>query len=344
MPYNTRPRKLRAGFWAGSTTTGSSTAANKKKAAAKRRYKKRVGLNKVEKKEVKKIIGNRKESKYCPNWFAYDDYAATGGYIQGTIQPDSYLDGIYDANNDRAVSCVGFQTGNYLNAASNAVNVSLPGTCMYPLGGYSMLRGDGNTEIDGDFAYIQSAFITLQINALPASGNANVVEDTTTPLEFRVIMVKAKKVATGTTPSLNASLFLDMTNDNDGLTMSGSVKEAMTDYRINNVQFEKLRDFKFQLTQPVQPSYNGTVANQPTLQTALPCQKNLKLWLPSPKKKVRFSSTSVVDVNNHEPLNYDATVYTIILCSRRSGGAMGYSNTDRAWRVKATGMSKFREA
>ncbi len=309
----------------------------------KRRMTKRAGLNKIERTQVKKIIANRKEFKFCPNWYAYDDYAAVGGYIQSTIQPDSYLDGIYDANSDRAVSGVGFQTGKYLNTASNAVNVSLPGTFMYPLGGYSMTRGDGNTEIDGDYAYNQSAFISLQINALPASGNANVVEDTVSPLEFRLIMVKAKKVATGSTPSLNSALFMDMTNDNEGLTMSGSVKEAMTDYNVNQNQFIKLRDQRFTLTQPVQPSYTGTVSNQPTLQTQHSSQKNLKIWLPKTKAKIRFSSTTVIDVNDHEPLSWDPTVYMIILCSRKSGGAMGYSNTDRAWRVKCTGQSKFRE-
>lgn len=314
-----------------------------KKAKKPVKSKSKRGLNKVERKQVKSIVASRKEFKYCPNWYAYDDYAATGGYIQSTIQPDSYLDGVYDANSDRAVSGVGFQTGNYLNTASTAVNTVLPGTFMYPLGGYSMLRGDGNIEIDGDYAYNQSAFISLQINAIPASGNANVVEDTTFPLEFRFIQVKAKKVATGTTPSLNASLFLDMVNDGEGLQMSGSVKEAMVDYPINHNQFQKLHDFKFQLAQPVEPSYNGQVSNQPQLQNTLPSQKNLKIWLPKTKKKIRFSDTNVISVNNHEPLNWDPTVYTIILCCRRSGGREGYSNTDRAWTIKATGQSKFRE-
>ena len=312
-------------------------------ANSKRKRKAKTGLNKVEKKQVKQIIATRKEFKYCPNWFAYDDFAATGGFIQSTIQPDSYLPNVYDANSDRAVSAVGFQTGQYLNTASTTVNTNLPGTLMYPLGGYSMLRGTGNNTIEGDYARCQSAFISLQINALPASGNVTSVEDALFPLEFRLIQIKAKRVATGTTPSLQGALFVDMTNDPDGLTMAGSVKEAMVDYRINTNQFTILRDMKFSLTQPVQLSYNGQTSNQGSQQTLHPSQRNFKFWLPKPAKKIRFSSTAVPNVNAHEPVNWDATVYTIILCSRKSGGTEGYSDTSRAWSVKATGMSKFRD-
>jgi len=341
-----RPQRMRSAYQGGkykNTAASKITAAIRRKKRSSRPSNWKPGLNRVERKQVKKIIANRKEYKFCPNWYAYDDYAVTGGYIQTTIQPDSYLENIYDPNNDRAVAGVGFQTGNYLNAASNAVNTSLPGTFMYPLGGYSMLRGDGSNEIDGDYAYIHSAMITLQINTKPLSGNVTTTEDSVSPLMFRVIQVKAKKVATGTTPSLNKSLFLDLMNDADGLTMAGSTKEAMIDYPINTNQFQKLRDFKFLLTQTVQPSYAGNISNQPTPQTAHPTQKNLKFWLPKPAKKVRFSDTNVQDLNNHEPLNWDYNVYTIILCARQSGGAMGYSDTSRAWTVKVTGQSKFRE-
>lgn len=314
-----------------------------RKAGRTKTTKKKTGLNNLEKRQVKDIIANRKEFSYSPGWFNYGNFAAVGGYIQSTITPNSYLPNIYDANSDQAVTFLGFQTGEYLNTSSQAVNASLAGTAMYPLGGYSLLQGSGATEVAGRYMYMQSAFASIQITALPASGNVSGVQDTAYPLEFRILVVRAKRVATGSTPSLNSALFLDYTNDKDGLTMSGSTKEAMWDYRLNYNQFQKIKEIRFELTQPVQPNYGGTVVNQPTLQTPRPSQKNLKIWLPNPKKRIRFSDTAATGLNNHEPLNMDYQNYILIMCSRKSGGAFTYSDTSRAWNCQATGMSKWRD-
>ena len=91
------------------------------------------GLTKVEKKQVKSIVASRKESKYCPNWFQYDDFENTGGFIQNAITATGTLPGIYNAGN-LACSVVGLQMGNYLTTSSDAVNTLLGAGTIYPVG------------------------------------------------------------------------------------------------------------------------------------------------------------------------------------------------------------------
>lgn len=353
MPYNTRPRKLRAGFWAGSTTTRSPP---KKKAAAKRRYAKSSGLNKVEKKEVKKIIGNRKELKYCPNWFSYDDYAATGGFIQRRIPSSAVLDGIFDSANNACVA-VGLQTGNYLNSASNAINTQYP-FLMYPMGGFGMERGDTSTTIDGDYAYMNSSKIDIQV-ALSVCEDQLRVNQLSTPMEFRVIHVKAKKDQAGVTPSPLTELFLDQTNVKEGLNMTGSVNEIMRRFPVNSNRFIKVKDFKFKLQNPIKPTTLQTIPAGGTsaqlsdsvcaTQPPHPSTKDITLWLDKPKKKLRFAVTDNGLNNYFEPVNYDFVHYVFIIATRdtyaNSFTTSGTNNAQDAsgWTVSATGKTTFRD-
>lgn len=351
MPVTTRPRRLRKGFWAGST----STRTRKTQQRRKTNYKK-VGLNKVEKKEVKKIIGARKELKYCPAWFSYDDYAATGGFIQRRIPSSAVLDGIYDSANNACV-CVGLQTGNYLNSASQAINTQYP-FLMYPMGGFGMERGDTNTTIDGDYAYLNSSMIDIQV-ALSVNENQNSVNPISTPLEFRLIHVKAKKDQAGVTPSPLTELFVDLTNEKEGLDMSGSVNEIMRRFPINSNRFIKVKDFKFKLQNPIKPTTLQTIpaggtsaqlsdstASQPP---AHPSTKDIKLWLDKPKKKLRFANTDNGLNNYFEPVNYDFVHYVFLIATRDtyynsySGATGGASQDASGWTVSATGRTTYRD-
>lgn len=331
------------------------TAVKKARSLAAKRKVKKVGLNKVEKKQVKKIIGNRKELKYCPAWFSYDDYAATGGFIQRRIGASAVLDGIYN-NSDNACMCVGLQTGNYLNSASNAINAAYP-FLMYPMGGFGMTRGDTAQQIDGDYAYMNSAKIDIQV-ALNVVENQDRVNPLSAPLEFRLIHVKAKKDQAGVTPSPLTELFLDQTNVKEGLNMTGSVNEIMRRFPVNHNRFIKVKDFKFKLQNPIKPTTlqttPGATAAQLAdsvcaVQPAHPCTKDITLWLDKPKKKLRFATSDNGLNNYYEPVNYDFIHYVFILATRDTF-YNSYQNDDGGaaqdaskWTVSASGKTTYRD-
>jgi hypothetical protein len=332
-------------------------ASKRPKKPVKKKRAKKTGLNAAEKKQVKKIISNRKEIKYCPVWYAYDDYAAYANYLQPRIYASSVLPNIFDPNNN-ALTCVGLQTGEYLNTASNEVNSAIPGT-MYPLGGFGMARGDNSVTIDGDYAYMQSGCIKLEISAIINELGSQDTDPVSTPLQFRVIQVRAKRDAAGTTPSILNSLLLDLTNSREGLNMKGSTKEIMKDFIVNHNVFSKVKDISFKLTQPVKPSTQiGTASSAADLLSNVSCaqtpaypnSKDLTLWLNKPTKKLRFKSTDDGAINAFEPVNHDFVDYVIILCSRNTfynsyqGIASNPSqSTQKSWTVAVTGQTKFKD-
>lgn len=326
--------------------------------AAKRKYQKKekTGLNNKEKSEVKDIISNRKEDKYCPAWYHYDSYATTGGFLQDPLSTPITLPGVYD-NAEDAANVLVLQTGAYLNSASTQVNSMTVGAPAFPMGGYGMERGDTSTTIDGNYAYMQSSKIMLNITASVMESNQGSVYDPAfSALRFRVIQVRAKKDQSGVTPSLVSELFLDTANAKTGLSFSGSTKELMQDYRINRSQFIVDKDFQFRLNQPCKPSVNIPLATDATglIATAVggaasrpahPANKQLDLWLENPKKRLRFSQTDDSTFNYFEPINYDFVTYVVILCCRDSPAQSNTSlqSVARAWSCRATGMTKYRD-
>lgn len=339
-----------------SAKAGKVVLARKPKRAPRRA---RQSLSKGQTKQVKKIISTRKESKYCPNWYAYDDYIAYAGYIQPRILASNVLTGIFD-NANGACTCVGLQTGKYLNSASQAINAVYPGM-MLPLGGFGMQRGDDSTSIDGDYAYLQSSHIKLQIACKVEEDGSEATNDVATPLDFRLIQVRVKKDAAGTTPNPLNELFVDLTNVKEGLSMSGSVKEIMRDFPINSNRFTKVKDIRFTLCQPVKPTTQTTISASSALLSNVSCaplpsypnQKELTLWLNKPKKKLRFATLDDGTTNYFEPLNYDFVDYVFVIASRKTfynsymtgtqPGSMPSQNTSRCWTIAATGQTKYKD-
>lgn len=324
------------------STRKNTTRKNRPKTPSKK------GLNTVEKKEVKKIISARKESKYCPNWFQYDDFETTGGYIQPAITSTGTLPGIYNANS-LTCSVVGLQMGQYLTTSSDAVNTLLGAGTIKPLGGIGMERGDTATTIDGDYAYMQSSKLQLRITANTLG--EGYVDGQCLPLEFRLIHVRPKaNTPTGTTPSLVSSLFVDNTNAPEGLGASGSVTEVMCNWRLNRNQFEVVKDIKFQLSnvqQPSIPTQGGpSVSQTMPMIDAYPNTKDIELWMNNPKKKLRFA-TSDTGATYFEPTNYQFQEYVIILCARKyiNQGAPVFKPVSTGyWQVRVNGMTKYRDA
>lgn len=346
MVMTTRPRKLRKGFWAGSTSTGKRSTSKKlirpRSAPASR------GLNKVEKKQVKEIISRKKEFKYSPKWINYDYYDPTlyTDFQRPITLGQTILPNVYSAGNGTA-TITGFQVGQYANTASSQLDAALVAAgqpaCMNQLGGIGMENGIDQTNIIGDYALLHSSKVNFQINTSPAGGNADNVKDSVSPMIFRVIHVSTKQDQAGITPSLSGDLFRDMTNENQGLMSFMTLKQLMTDFSLNRERFHIHKDFKFKLSEPVEPDYAGTSANQNVLNLPYPTQKNFSLWMPKPKKKLRFSDTDNGLTNAFEWTNADFVSYVFILCCREQNTSGNYSNTAKRWTCSTQGQTKYRD-
>lgn len=307
----------------------------------------KMGLSQNQKKQVKKIIANRKELKYCPAWYNHDHYSAYTTYNLAPILATTVLPNIFDQNNGVA-TIVGLQTGEYLNTSSQQFDTNLTAAgqppAMYALGGYSMERGDTSTTIDGNEVYYNAGKLNIQVNAVVAMSNAGQVNDAVGPMKFRCIHVKAKKDAAGTTPSISGQLFRSMTNDNAGLMSDMTQRQLFHDYSINRQRWQVCNDIKFTLAQPVQPAYAGTSANQPVRNHSYPSQKNLTLYFDKPKKKLRMSEGDNGTNNNLEPNNYDFIHSIFLICVREQINSADFSNTAKCWTVTTQGQTTYREA
>lgn len=323
----------------------------------KRKYTKKVGLNKVEKKQVKTIIANRKEFKYCPVWYLYDVIGSTGGYLQSALTNPTELPNVWDPAQS-AASCYVLQTGRYLNSVSAQVNDPATGVgngTVYPMGGFGMIRGDSSQNIDGDFAFLHSAKMSITISANVMMDDD--YKDAMLPLNFRVIHVRAKKDASGISPSLTNSLFLNELNSRIGLLARTSVKQLMDDFRVNTTQFHKVSEHRFSLNNPIFSALGGTYGTnqEPVGSTMprnhLPYEKHLDLYVPKVAKKLRFQQTDDGSQNFYEPINYDFVNYVVIIASRSPpfivtpvGTPLELQNCNSThWNVRASGITKFRE-
>lgn len=321
----------------------------------KARANKSKHLTKTEKKDVKKIIASRKETIYCPDWVKYDIFDAYAGLLQPERSNPITLPGIAPIGYAPA-SALAFQTGHYLNSQSTAMNTVMPGVIV-PIGGYSLQQGDNATQRDGDYAYLNSSVMKLQVTAMPSNTNdGDSYCRLSSALQFRVIHFSSKKINTGVVPSVTGSLFLNQQNEKVGLDMAASSKELMEDFHLNRAQFTIHKDIRFRLTQPQVASTTETPApgtnyvnqalqgqgNNPTY----PANRNLTLWMPKTKKRIRFLNVDNGVSNYFEPTNYDYNNVVLIICARvvqeRVRDRM--LATDRAWSVKANGETRYREA
>lgn len=331
---------------------------------ARAKTKSKAGLNKTEKRQVKALVKSKMETKYCPSNICYDDYDTTSFFFQATRTNPVTLPGISPASDD-ACNMLAFQTGYYLNSQSTDVNTNVGGGSVVPLGGYGMQEGTESTEIVGDHAYLQSAKCDLQITALPFTSNNSVVYGAgMSSIQFRVLHLQSKKIATGIVPNYTNALFWDRQHTKVGLSFSGTVKEIMEDFHINTEQFTVHKDIKFRLTQPMNPAALDTWTIQQNDQATAqqtgpvnwamqgsgtnptyPTAKNLTLWMPKTKKKIRFAETDNGSTNAFEPTNYNFVNFIVILAARTNQSQTIPSNmsVSRAWSAKAAMETRFKD-
>ena len=319
---------------------------------------KKGGLSTREKKQArqiaKSVVKSRKENIYTNSWYSYDDHdpALIGGLLQDRLIGTAALPNTYNAGVN-STALVSFQTGTYLNSASNDLNgIFPPGiTAMWPLGGYGFPEGTGTDEIQGDFAYLNRSSISLEIKAEVAQGNQAGANGSLYPIDFRIIHFSAKKDAAGQTPSLSSQMFLNLQNQVEGLNSAMTLKEVMTDYKLNNFRFKKLREIRFSLNQPVAPSYAAggtqTIAYQNGAK-AYPFSRKIRLNCPMPKKKIRFSAIDNGVSNAFEPLNTDVVTYVCIIASRsapyNTTAQPQFNDVGKDFSVYATGMTTAKNA
>lgn len=328
---------------------------------------KKRGLKNVEKRQVKKIIDNRRETKYG-TFFQFDIRNAHPANPDGSIlsgDPLGNTGSVPGTQGANALCCQVLQTGAYLTPSCTGVNTAFatsgsvePCTC---IGGYSMPgQAGGFSEIqslDGYYAHAQSQRVDFIISMNTLVNEAQ-LDRTYFPTEFRVLVVRAKPHAESQTSSLGSALFLNNQGGKLGLTSGSAVAGLISPYQImNNLkvnpgQWTKTNEWKFTLINPSEPdleinlgtSPDNNVLNQFQLQrgTAHAHEKKISFYLDKPKKKLKFSTRNDVNLNNYEPVNYDFNNYIVILASQGNVSQNG-GGTANGWSVMTGGCSKFKD-
>ena len=294
------------------------------------------GLNAQERKEIKKMIDNKKEVYYIPA-ISY----AVGRSVATTFKQAQISNlGCFGHSTSGSVSCCGLTVGNYLGGISDKINEM--GTIMHPTGGIKLNGDTANPlPIQGDKAHMKSMRLNLRISALRVE---TVAADAVAirPLAFRVIHFKIKperpanlvpNLKTGTTDV--PSLFLDNDNKNIGLN-DFVVPFDIDSLRVNTQNIEVFKDIKFQLMTPVaaastSPGTDGyAIINN---QQNLPTVKDLSFYLPVPKKPVKYDSSKT-------PTNWDYRSYVIVICHRTGGS---YTQSQGYWDLESNMCSKVQE-
>lgn len=332
-------------------------------ADAKRRYAakktKKTGLNKVEKKQVKKIVQRNGEIIWCPAYH-YDGGLATSSppqYNTYDIVPVPLINTGPSATASAYIT--GFETGMTLGVEATAVNTALPpaaGTiqCMNPLGMYNFPSTNNTATADqdpgtvrsGEYLYAHSQRVRMRICMKQAK-----VADTdnfpkNAPMEFRFIAVKRKPggvIAGDAGVDFRTELFRNFDNNVTGLLNTKS-NFMLAEWTINRLALEVVKDFKFRLSQPLsaQSGYAPFATANPVTAcntyNSFPSEKIIDFYLPKPKSKIKWNGSANSDPR--DSYNYKLDIF-IIGYYTDSGDAPVSEPSE--WEVKCITESKFRE-
>lgn len=306
---------------------------------------------------VKSVVKSRKEIKFSQG-YTYDDFVNATSLdldpLGTTPFPAPVLTNIYNGVNQSA-TIIGMAGGFFLNTPCVDLNTQFPGAVV-PLAGMSMARGDTSFTIDGNYAYMQSRKLSLQINAMPTKENdSDKLPKYQAPLVIRLIHISYKNNALNE-PSLLNSLFVNHIGAKKGLASDGSIKMLIHDWDINREQFTVHKDIKFKLQQIPAASTALSVNNAATTNVRVgaafpsqntpsyPQQKNIDLWLTKTSKKLRFATGISAD-NNLEPLNFNGSdmIFALITRETPANSALGQQVADQV-QIRACTTNKYRDA
>ena len=330
----------------------------KASAAAKKAYGKKYdkknpkknGLNTKERSEVKKMIKGTRETFYLNTVSYMIGQGISGTYKQTQIAPQSCFQ---SANR---ITMAGLLSADTFTAIGNDVNsnsVHTSGTRLYLTHGCRArdLNGVADAELDGDQGYMKSHLQKIKIHAKAlVKNNESTITDYQIPLSFRVLVVQVNSSKpAGSVPSFtnvgstgSPSLFRNHLNEKKGIDDQITTPyEFQQGLRVDTSAFKVIRDIKFKLSNPLMLKTTDLTTNLYENANFLqyPATKELDLWLPQPKKPVKFEEGTQL------PTNYDYRYYTLVFCTADStyGSSNNVPTTEDRWCLESTSIVRVQE-
>ena len=314
--------------------------------------KKKQGLNKKEKLQVVKMIKGRRET-----FFLKTIQYSLGVGIQTDLNKHQLSpQSVFQSGN--RITMIGLTTADTFTAIGNDVNsnsVHTTGQRLFLTGGCRArdLGDVADASLDGDMGYMKSHLQKLKIHAkaLCSLPSSNVTCDKINPLNFRVLVVQVNgNKPAGNVPSFtnvgstgSPSLFRDRHDVKTGIDDQITEPYEFTNgLRVDTQAFKVVRDIKFKLSNPLvwRSDTTGTAGNPGTATNVYqyPATKEIDLWLPQPKKPVKF------DEGTNLPTNYDYRYYTFVFCSNDSTyNSQALGTTEDRWILESTSIARVQE-
>lgn len=317
----------------------------KKTTKPKRKYtRKPAGLNPKEKKQVSSMIKGKRETFYL-NTIQYcaGQIVANASEKQALHPQDCFQSG-------NKITMLALTTAEDLTTIGGDVNtnsVHTSGQRMFLTGGVRArdLGGIAGASLDGDMGYMKSHLQRLKIHA-SAILDENAQVDKFIPLNFRVLVVQvngnkpAGNLPTFTNIGTNGSspsLFRDKLDMKVGIDDQILPFEFTNNLRVDTKAFKVVRDIKFKLSNPVLNKRAGSGGLASSRYTH-PATKEIDLWLPQPKKPVKFNEGTQL------PENYDYRYYTFVFCSADSvQQGLVMPTTEDRWYLESTSIARVQE-
>ena len=332
---------------------------NTKKAGRRKQTVKKTskGLTNVQRQQVKKIAIANTETKWC-NPYGYDFYPEydapriNAPLSQPVPIPGCNLPG-------QSAYFIGLETGVTTSTQGSNLNTASPPQapntqlCINQIGMYNFGTSsdavasalDPGLRREGEYMMAQSQAVKIEIDMRKLEKNTEIA-DAFTPYEFRLIAVKRRPrrvVATGAGPDFRTEMFRNYANAEVGFSNKLSVKEFF-DYPINKEAFTVLKDIKFKLSPQVDPlAYNpvgpdvGAFPNIGNNYNSFPNRKELTMYLPKPKNKIKWNENAISDPD--DSFNYKVNIFVM---ASQTGSESAQNQADR-WIMKVHTCSKFKD-
>lgn len=321
-----------------------------RKKNAKNKKSKTSGLNKKEKSQVSKMIKGRRETFFMKTIQYALGQSVSSTYEQHQLSPHSCFQ---SANK---ITMIGLTSADTFSSIGNDVNsnaVHTTGQRLFLTAGCRArdLGDIAGASLDGDQGYMKSHLQKIKIHARTLMpGDETGQQDKMIPLNFRVLVfqVNGSKPA-GSVPSItnvgstaSPSLFRDRLDFKVGIDDQILPYEFDNGLRVDTSAFKVVRDIKFKLSNPLlykNTSAGTTMDNATAVTYQYPATKELDLWLPQPKKVVKF------DEGTQLPTNYDYRYYTFVFCTSDStyGSGSQQGTTENRWCMESTSIARCQE-
>jgi len=253
---------------------------------------------------VSRVLSNISENKYA-------------GFTGECLVPVNKPSGL------QPIKYLFYNTGHEITALPEFNHMSL----------FRFAQGDSNIQRTGDYMYIKSTKINMEIQVLPQQGVSQ-GEDLQGVIEFRVMCVKANRkynpLSSFSDPG--GSLFLTNVNGKFGYDSTVPTTHQNFQQPINKRQWLVYCDKRFSLSPPsIDASSIGGERIQSRVQN-LKTKKYINLSLPC-FKKCHFNNDTGVAVNT--PDNFDSQ-WLIIIQAVRGSYCVDTTRVPDNWRVNMT--------